>query len=261
MLDPDSGTIQIIDGNSFLLHVFRQSASGGAVRNTLNLVHRCKTPPVFVFDAKGGNDRRRAIYAPYKSKRTPPSEDLFASINLFKTCLAFCPAVLIHAQGWEADDVVATLARSYAEQGGKRVRVVTTDRDLYQLAVNPLIDVTASYEHIPPHRVRLFKTLVGDPSDSISGIPRFGEKSWLHVDYDAMEAMICGRVPVTFERLSAAGLGPAHAEWAHTNWDVMEAMWTIVGLMSVPQIEIMAGLKLGAPDLRAMDAKLKEFFL
>lgn len=257
MLDTSSNALHVIDGNSFLIDLFRRNPNGLSMRETLDTVGRMRVPPVFIFDGKGGNERRRALYPDYKTKRVPQAEDIFASINLFRECLAYTSSVTISVPGWEADDVVATTARRAAARG-ETVSVITTDRDLYQLADNPRINVSAKYEHVEPIHVRLYKTMVGDPSDNIAGVPRFGEKSWEALDKQAALALMVEDVNFG-QRVHTIGLSRKHADWCFSNYDKLRAMWEIVGLYEVPRGDIAVSLRVGVPDPKRLDAKLKEY--
>jgi hypothetical protein len=258
MLDTDANILHVVDGNAYLIDLFRFNPSGLTTRNTLNKLRTLKLPPFFVFDGAGGNDRRRAILPQYKTNRTPPGEDIFASIRLFREALAFIPSIVVSVPGWEADDVVATIARSRARQG-LPVRVVTIDRDLYQLAAEPNIEVTASYKDVEPKYVRLFKTFVGDPSDKIAGMPRFGEKAWEKLNKPRALAVMQGRAP-TFAG-EDLGMGAGHALYYRDHFDELLKIWDIVALYDVPMETISERWVIGTDQPLVMDALLKQFLL
>ena len=251
--------LNIVDGNAYLLDEFRKTTNGLVVRHLLDKVNALKVPPVFVFDGAGGNRRRRALLPVYKTKRTPPGESLFDSIRLFCDALKHLPSVQVRVPTWEADDVISTIALSYASRG-ETVSVVTVDRDLYQLAAHPNVKVTASYEHVPPHLVRLYKTFVGDPSDGITGIPLFGEVAWTKLDQQAALRLMTSRqrdVAV----IEALGMKPKQTAWLIEHFDEALVMWDVVGLLTVPMDEIQKHLIVGTRNLTAMNAVLKEFML
>ena len=259
MLDPESNRLHVVDGNAFLLNLFQHSKNGFVTRNTLDLVEKLKLPPVFVFDGKGGNERRRSRYPAYKTKRTPPGEDVFASIRLFRAALEHTKALQVQVNGWEADDVVATIANDMADNHKVQIRVVTVDRDLAQLAINSHIEVTAKYEHVTPHHVRLYKSTVGDPSDNITGIPRFGEKSWTLLNKPkALCVMQARKALCSAEELN---LGAGHALFYQERFDDWLLCWDIVGLFQVPQELISKATVIGKSDPRLRDLLLKEFML
>jgi hypothetical protein len=249
-----------VDGNAFLLNQLRAVQNGMIVRNVIDQIRGCLFPPVFVFDGKGGNDRRRALYPAYKTKRTSPGEDLFTSIQLIRDAMSHLPTVQITVPGWEADDVIGTLAMQRAS-AGERVRVVTVDRDLAQLAAHPKIEVTAGYEDITPRQIRLFKATTGDSADNIRGIPGFGPKSWVLLNKPVMEVQLINRKWDTSRTAEEMGLRPSHFTWCQENFDELLVMWDIVGLFGVPAQEINSRLLVGLQDLSKVEALLKEYML
>lgn len=255
----DTQAVQIVDGNGFLLDRLRSDFGGFVPRDIIEDVRRCRRPPIFVFDGRGGNARRRERFPPYKSNRAKPGEDLFASVNFVKELLGYMPVVSITCEGWEADDVIASMVIGYAKTGQK-VRIMTTDRDLYQLAALPNVEITCSYENVEPRYVRLFKTFSGDPSDGIPGIKSFGPKAWEAVNYAAglrlMSSPTCEP-----HLLEAVGFKPGHALWVQENFDLLRSMWDVIGLLEVPIDEFKAGMKVGMHKPNLMEERLREFQL
>lgn len=257
MLDTETDALHIIDGNAFLIDLFRNHPNGLTTRTTLDKVRRLRHPPIFTFDGAGGNERRRALYPAYKTKRTPPGEDIFASIKVFRDGLKHVPALTLCAAGWEADDVVATLARSLAKQ--RPVRVCTVDRDLTQLAADPNITVTAELKDVEPRYVRLFKTLVGDPADCIAGMPRFGVKSWERINKELTLKAFEDRG--TEHDPDFLGFGGGHALYWRDHFRDLLTCWDVVGLLDVPAETISANMIVGHDDPKALDAHLKRWML
>ena len=251
--------IQIVDGNNFLLHLLRQDQSGFAARVAVAGVRACLKPPLIVFDGPGGNDRRRARYPDYKTKRGEMGEDLFATMKFIRSLLAYVPCAMIQVPGYEADDVIGTMAISYATRGQK-VHVLTTDRDLYQLAAIPGVEVAASYDHVRPEMVRAYKAVVGDPSDNIAGIPRFGEKAWEKIDQRALLRFLAER-PVDLDKLPAIGFGLAHEKWVRDNLDLFLAGHDVTGLIQVPEDLMRKHMTIGSDRPSDLEKALKEFSL
>jgi 5'-3' exonuclease len=126
------------------------------------------------------------------SEQTPPG--LAVQIPLITQVLAAAGITTAEHDGYEADDVIATLAMR-AAAAGTAVDVVTGDRDLFQLADDArgirilytikglgrldAIDEKAVSEkyHIPPGTYADFAVLRGDPSDGLPGVPGIGEKT------------------------------------------------------------------------------------
>ena len=141
------------------------------------------------FDPKGGCFRRE-IYPEYKANRPATPEDILLSVPYVKRIVeAMCIPVL-EVQGFEADDVIGTLAKK-GEDAGYEVFMVTPDKDYGQLVGEnrklykqkgdeiEIIDkaaIKAKYGIDNPELVRDILALWGDSSDNIPGVPGVGEK-------------------------------------------------------------------------------------
>ena len=141
------------------------------------------------FDPKGGCFRRE-IYPEYKANRPATPEDILLSVPYVKRIVeAMCIPVL-EVQGFEADDVIGTLAKK-GEDAGYEVFMVTPDKDYGQLVGEnrklykqkgddvEIIDkeaIKAKYGIENPELVRDILALWGDSSDNIPGVPGVGEK-------------------------------------------------------------------------------------
>jgi DNA polymerase-1 len=158
------------------------------------------TRVVVVFDGKGGSYRRRQIYSNYKERRAVTSrlnrivgfediEDEQASIKyqLFRVYnyLQNLPVSIISIDQIEADDVIAYLSSYFKEQ----VVILSNDRDFLQL-VSDRVNVylpTKKKMYTPDNLLEetgiwcenfiLYKSLLGDKSDNIKGIPGIGKKT------------------------------------------------------------------------------------
>jgi len=85
----------------------------------------------------------------------------------------FLPIACIRVKGWEADDVIATLVRS---EPNEQFIIESTDVDFMQL---PNVRIAREKPApVEPQYMRLYKTLVGDPSDNIGGLKGFGKGAW-----------------------------------------------------------------------------------
>ena len=141
------------------------------------------------FDPPGGSFRRE-IFAEYKANRPPTPEDIKISVPYVKRLLEAMCIPILEVPGFEADDVVGTLARKGAEHGYS-VYMVTPDKDYSQLVDDncvvyypkgdeiKIIDKAAieeKYGFKDPVLVRDILALWGDASDNIPGVPGIGEK-------------------------------------------------------------------------------------
>ncbi|MDZ4685126.1 MAG: DNA polymerase I [Planctomycetaceae bacterium] len=130
---------------------------------------------------------RNTIYADYKANRKETPPDLISQIPRVRELIeAFGIPVIEHA-GWEADDVIATLAGQAAGRGDT-VRIITSDKDARQL-LGPQVQLFNLRKNtslgeaellldwgIRPDQVVDFQALVGDAVDNIPGVPLIGPK-------------------------------------------------------------------------------------
>jgi 5'-3' exonuclease len=154
-----------------------------------------------VFDGKGGSQRRRKIYPPYKENRKPPirlnrSYDMttdeqeeqnmkYQLVSLVEI-LSNLPVNTIAMDHIEADDTIAYLSQLVTKNGGESI-IYSTDKDFFQLATkdiivyNPVKKKTYSEAvildeyGIHPKHFHFFRALNGDKSDNINGVKGVGE--------------------------------------------------------------------------------------
>ncbi|MDJ0724299.1 MAG: DNA polymerase I [Prochloraceae cyanobacterium] len=150
----------------------------------------------------------------YKANRKEVEEDFIIDLNNLQHLLAAFNLQIITASGYEADDVLATAAKQ-ASQLGYRVKIVSGDRDLFQLVdenkqisviyldtkapkiannfVYPEFDRAAVEDKlgVKPEQVVDYKALCGDKSDNIPGVRGIGEKTAvkLLLEYDSLDAI------------------------------------------------------------------------
>lgn len=162
--------------------------------NTLNDVLRSHHPDFIgiAFDPAGGTFRHEA-YPEYKAQREATPEDIRLSVPIIKDIIRAFRIPILEVAGYEADDVIGTLARKGAEQG-LEVRMVTPDKDYAQL-VTPNIKMVRPGSGSKPAEVMGEKEvyekygvtstaqiidllgLMGDTADNIPGCPGVGEKT------------------------------------------------------------------------------------
>jgi len=143
-------TLVLVDGSSYLYRAFHampdlrvdrndpQSAPTGAVRGMINMMQSLSREiasdhAVCVFDAPG-KTFRDDLYPDYKANRSPMPDDLRAQIEPVHEIVKLMGWPLLMVPGVEADDVIATLAKTAAAQGFE-VIISSGDKDLSQLVV------------------------------------------------------------------------------------------------------------------------------
>jgi len=153
---------------------------------------------------------RHIEFPAYKAQRAAPPDDLVAQRSLARELMAAFNIVNIEAPGWEADDIIGTLAEREKVKGVEVV-IVTGDMDSAQLVDDAAgsvkvmstvkgVSQTVVYDEatvferygISPKQTPDFKALKGDPSDNIPGAPGIGDKTAtsLLTQFGTIEALI-----------------------------------------------------------------------
>ena len=140
-----------------------------------------------IFDAARENFRND-IYADYKANRDETPEDLIPQFPLIKQATEAFDIPALEMRGYEADDLIATYTRLAREQG-KKVVIVSSDKDLMQLVgdgvrmLDPMKDKWVDRDGViekfglgPEHVVDI-QALAGDSSDNVPGVPGIGVKT------------------------------------------------------------------------------------
>ncbi len=171
-----------------------------AVYGFFNIVYRLveeQKPDylAFCFDVHAPTFRHK-LYEEYKGTRKGMPEELRVQMPLVKEMLAYLGCPVLEAEGYEADDLLGTIAKVGAERGDE-VLICTGDRDSLQLIsdkVNVILATNApggaSYNRmdeaairekygVTPRELIEVKALMGDSSDNIPGVPGIGEKGAL----------------------------------------------------------------------------------
>ncbi|HYP07572.1 MAG TPA: DNA polymerase I [Bryobacteraceae bacterium] len=132
---------------------------------------------------------RSEAYTEYKANRTEMPEDLAAQITYVRKLLDALRIPILQYPGFEADDVIGTIARRAEESGEVEVIIVSSDKDMLQLVtdrvsmLNPMKDdivydpaKTEAFMGVPPSSVADLLALKGDSIDNIPGAPGIGDK-------------------------------------------------------------------------------------
>lgn len=193
--------LYLLDGSSYIYRAYYgirdvATAEGmptnavfGFTRMLLSLVQENRPDYLaVVFDPSREETFRRDIYPAYKANRDATPDDLTAQIPYIRRMLQALNIPVVEAPGFEADDVIATLARRYAAEGVE-VTVVTGDKDLLQIVADgiSLLDTMKEQRSqrqevldrfgVPPELVADVLGLSGDTTDNIPGVPGIGEKT------------------------------------------------------------------------------------
>ena len=201
-----SEKLVLIDGHSILNRAFfglpdLTNAEGihtNAVYGFLNIMFKIleEEQPDYLtvaFDVSAPTFRHKMFEA-YKGTRKPMADELRQQVPLIKEMLAAMGICIVEKEGYEADDLLGTIA-GMGERAGMEVAVISGDRDLLQLATDHVMiripktkktgteienyhaaDVMERYLVTPKEFIDV-KALQGDTADNIPGVPGIGEKT------------------------------------------------------------------------------------
>lgn len=212
--------LHLIDGSAFIFRAYHalppltRKSDGlpvGAVAGFTNMIFR------YIEDAKGADAPTHAavifdyssktfrndIYPAYKENRPPAPEDLRPQFPLTRDATRAFNLACLEIEGFEADDIIATLARQAREAGG-RVTIISSDKDLMQLVGDGVVmldamknlvigpeEVEAKFG-VRPDRVIDVQALAGDSVDNVPGAPGIGIKTAAQLigEYGDLETLL-----------------------------------------------------------------------
>ncbi len=272
--------IMLIDGNSLTYRAFfalptDMATASGQVTNAvfgftsmlINLLRDHRPDRIAVsFDLPAPTFRHDRVPS-YKEGRSAAPDILRQQMGLVRQVIETLEIPIVEAEGYEADDVLATLA-TRARDDGHEVVVVTGDRDVYQLVEDPRIQVLynrrgvsdyALYDEagieertgVKPADYVKYAALRGDTSDNLPGVPGVGEKTAAKLvnsygSIDEIFAHVEDQTPKLRENLAA------NEEQVRLNAEVM------VLVRDVPLEVDLADLRMGDFDVEAL-RKLFDF--
>ena len=202
-------TLYLIDGHALAYRAyFALSATGGqrwqtstgeptagvfGFASVLIKILEQEKPDYIAVAFDTGKTFRDEMYPEYKATREKMPEDLVPQLERIRELVDTFNMPRLEMEGFEADDVLGSVARQAAEQG-LGVKIITGDRDLLQLVGDGIIvnlpgksmsdatdymtdDAVKDYFGVRPDQVVDYKALVGDKSDNIPGVRGVGEKT------------------------------------------------------------------------------------
>lgn len=213
-------TIAVLDGNSLLHRAFHAlpptmtapdgrptNATFGFVSMLVKLVTDLRPDAVLVAWDKGRPAFRSEALEQYKAHRPPTAEELRVQFPMVKAVMEALAVPQFEVEGWEADDILGTLAER-GTASGMRVLLVTGDRDALQL-VNEHVTVVSTQKGVTdiklydaaavedrfgvrPDQIVDYLGLKGDTSDNIPGIPGIGEKTAAKLiqEWDSLDVVL-----------------------------------------------------------------------
>ncbi|NIZ09106.1 DNA polymerase I [Pseudooceanicola sp. HF7] len=197
--------LHLIDGSAYIFRAYHalppltRKSDGlpiGAVSGFCNMLHRyvegntgpdAPTHVAVIFD-KGSHTFRNDLYDLYKANREAMPEDLRPQMPLTRRATEAFNIACKELEGYEADDIMATLARQ-ADAAGGRVTILSSDKDLMQLVgggiemLDPMKNLRIDSEGVEakfgvtPDKVIDVQALAGDSVDNVPGAPGIGIKT------------------------------------------------------------------------------------
>ncbi len=169
------------------------SAIMGFMNALMDVIKRDKPDHLAVAFDKGGSDYRYEMYQEYKAHRDETPEAIKIAVPYIQELLKAMHIPIIEKAGFEADDLIGTLAKQ-AEKEGFKVFMVTPDKDFAQLVSENIFmykparmgndieiwgipEVLEKFEITNPLQVIDFLGMMGDAADNIPGLPGVGEKT------------------------------------------------------------------------------------
>ncbi len=194
----------VIDGNSIMNRAFygiriltnKKGMPTNALTGFMNIFMKLlkeESPDriAVAFDLHAPTFRHK-MYADYKGTRHGMPDELRAQMPVIKQLLTALGVAIVEKEGFEADDIIGTLSHEAEKEGGECV-ISTGDRDSFQLITDKVTLRLASNKEdiiytpakiaevygVTPREMLEVKTLMGDSSDNIPGVPGVGEKTAL----------------------------------------------------------------------------------
>ncbi len=184
------------------------SAIMGFMNALMDVIKREKPDHLAVAFDKGGSDYRYEMYQEYKAHRDETPEAIKIAVPYIQELLKAMHIPIIEVPGFEADDLIGTLAKQ-AEKEDFKVFMVTPDKDFAQLVSENIFmykparmgndieiwgipEVLARFEIERPEQVIDFLGMMGDAADNIPGLPGVGEKTAKKFlkEYGSMENLL-----------------------------------------------------------------------
>lgn len=188
--------------------------------NMLNKILKEKNPQFLAvcFDVSRDTFRLKK-FAEYKIKRPPMPDELSSQIPLIKEVISAYGVTIFEQEGYEADDIIATLARK-AKEEGISTTIVSSDKDMLQLVdedtvvFSPYKDEGIIYDEkkvserfgIGPERITDIVALMGDDVDNIPSVPGIGEKTAVALikEFGSSEKLLSNIDKIKSEKIKTA---------------------------------------------------------
>ncbi|MBI5199651.1 MAG: DNA polymerase I [Nitrospirae bacterium] len=269
-------TLYLIDGNSYIYRAYHAikgltNSKGfptGAIYGFTNMllkVVREKRPDyiAIAFDSPAPTERHR-LFEAYKAQRPSTPNELINQIPYIKKIVDAFRIPILEIEGYEADDILATLAKK-GEEGGLDVTIVTGDKDIFQIVGRNIRTYDTMkdkiYEEkdvldkfgVSPDKVIEVMGLMGDAIDNIPGVPGIGEKTAVELvkEFGSIENLLRN-----LERVKK----PKLRETLKLNEEIARLSYSLATIHSDLPIDIdLKDLSITKPDNETLLRLFKEF--
>jgi len=166
---------------------FPTNAIYGFLTTLRKIIKEIKPEYICIAMDPEGKTLRHETYERYKAERKPMPPELQAQIPWIKRVISAHGIKMVEIPGYEADDIIGTLAEKFSKEGFEII-IVTTDKDLFQIVkngikiYNPAKDLyldekgVEEFFGVSPSQVVDVLSLWGDSTDNVPGVPGIGEK-------------------------------------------------------------------------------------
>jgi len=270
LIIPSVKTLFLIDASSFIYRSyfalpplttsdgFPTGAVYGFLRALLSIIKGEK--PRFlavVFDSPLPSKREK-VYREYKAGRPPTPDPLKVQIPVIKRILKLMSVPVFEVPGYEADDILAVLARKFSARGF-RIRIYTPDKDMLQLVsdrvvvINPMTWEVFTPEKVEekfgvsPQRIPDYLALVGDKIDNIPGVKGVGPKTAIRLieEFGSVEEILA-----RWEEFQKR-FPQAQKESLRLSYELVKPITDVA--MDISEED----MKLGEPDMRELSRELE----
>ena len=269
-------TLYLFDGSSYIYRAyyalpplktkdgFPTGAVYGFLRMLLSFLKEKK--PAYagiVFDTPKKSFRKE-LFGGYKAQRRRAPDELKVQIPVIKELVRLLGIPILEVEGFEADDVIATLSKEFSQKGWE-VEVYTPDKDMAQLLslkgvriINPLTGEEITPQKVEekfgvkPHQIPSYLALVGDKVDNIPGVEGIGPKRAREIlkRFDTVE-----RIVQDWEKLPPA----VKRYFSSTSEEELKRWLSLTQLRyDVPLKVSPEDLKIKRPDFGKLKEKLQE---
>ncbi len=263
-------TLYLLDGSAFLYRSFfalpplstKEGFPTGAIYGFMRaLLYIIKTekPKYFAiaFDLPAPTKREKK-YSEYKAKRPAMPDPLKVQVPVIKELVSLLGIKIYELEGYEADDLIATIAQWALEKDFK-VKVYSPDKDILQLVNDRLLVINPISQEVfdrrkvlekfgvPPEKLRDYLALVGDKVDNIEGVRGVGPKTAIRIleTYGSVENILA-----RWEDFSTA--------FPQADREKLKLALELLSLHRVEELEVREeDLLIGEPQLEALKERFE----